>query len=79
MEQLGEAHAHIEQLDESIIELQGHSHDYADEIGELSHSLEKEHDLRVSLEETHAIDIAKLKLDPKHANAIAIDLKTKND
>ena len=40
LEQLGEAHAHIEQVDESINEFQGHSHDYADEIGELSHSLE---------------------------------------
>ena len=32
----------------------------------------------MSLEETHDIDIAKLKRDLKHANAIACDLKTKN-
>src|SRR3954466_15384903 len=79
LEQLGEAHAHIEQLDESITELQGHSRDYADEIGELSQSLEEERELKLSLDETHASDTSKLKLDLKHANAIACDHKTKND
>ena len=33
----------------------------------------------MSIEDTNAIDIAKLKLDLKHANTLAIDLKTKND
>src|SRR4051812_12586295 len=79
LEQLGEAHAYIEQLDESITELQGHSRDYADEIGELSQSLEEERELKLSLDETHASDISKLKLDLKHSNAIACDLKTKKD
>ena len=78
-EQLGGAHAHIEELEESITELQGHSRDYADEIGELSHSLEEERELKLSLEETYASDTTKLKLDLKHANAIACDLQTKND
>src|SRR4051812_1903345 len=77
--QLGGAHAQIEQLDESIIDLQGHSHDYADDIGELSQSLEEERELKLSLEGTYAIDTSKLKLDLKHANAIACDLKTIND
>ena len=63
LEQLGEAHAHIEQLDESITELQCHSCDYKDEKGKLSHSLEEERELKVSLDETYASDIAKLKLD----------------
>src|SRR4051812_16009728 len=79
LEQLGEAHAHIEQLDGTITELKGHSRDYTDEIGELSHYLEEERELKVSLEETHDSEIAKLKLDLKHANAIACDLKTKNE
>src|SRR4051812_32120482 len=79
LEQLGESHAHIEQLDESINELQGHSSDYADEIGELYNSLEEERELKLSLEETHVCDIEKLRLDLKHTNAIACDLKTKND
>src|ERR1041385_449223 len=52
LEQIGEVHAHIEQLDETITELQGHSRDYADEIGELSHSLEEEGELKLSLDET---------------------------
>ena len=42
LEQLGGDHALIEELEESITELQGHSRDYADEIGELSQSLEEE-------------------------------------
>src|ERR1041385_5739051 len=62
LEQLGEAHAQIEQTDETITELQGHSRDYADEIGELSHSLEEEHELKLSLDETYASDISKLNL-----------------
>ena len=33
----------------------------------------------MSLEETHACFIDKLKLDLKHSNAIACDLRTKND
>ena len=53
LEQLGEAHAHIEQLDETVAEFQGHSRDYADEIGELSHSLEEERELKLSLDETY--------------------------
>src|SRR3954467_6328564 len=79
LEQLGGAHAHIEELEESITELQGHSRDYADEIGELSQSLEEECELKLSLEETYAIDTSKLKLDLKHSNVIACDLNTKND
>src|SRR3954462_15157115 len=79
LEQLGGAHAHIEELEESITKLQDHSQDYADEIGELSQSIEGDRELKLSLEETYASDISKLKLDLKHANAIACDLKTKND
>ena len=79
LEQLGEVHAHIEQLHESFTELQGHSRDCADEIGELSQSLEEERELKLSFDETYASDISKLKLDLKHSNAIACDLKTKND
>ena len=59
--------------------MQGHSRDYADEIGELSQSLEEERELKLSLNETYASDTSKLKLDLKHANAIACDLNTKND
>src|ERR1041385_6651833 len=72
LEQLGEAHAHIEQLYETITELHGHSRDYADEIGELSHYLEEERELKLSLDETYASDISKLELDLKHFNAIEI-------
>src|SRR3954462_15511929 len=79
LEQLGGAHAHIEKLEESITELQGHSRDYANEIGELSQSLEEECELKLSLEDTYARDTSNLKLDFKHANAIACDLKIKND
>src|SRR4051812_48813870 len=60
LEQLGEAHAQILKLDESITELQVRSRDYADEIGELSQSLEEEHELKLSIDETYASDISKL-------------------
>src|SRR4051812_19244921 len=36
LEQLGEANDVIESQEESLVELRGHSHDYADEIAELS-------------------------------------------
>src|SRR3954462_10973562 len=61
LEQLGGAYDQIEQLDESITELQGHSRDYADEIGELSQSIEEERELKLSLEETYDSDTSKLK------------------
>jgi hypothetical protein len=42
LEQLGKANDIIESHDETITEMEGHSHDYADEIAELSHALEEE-------------------------------------
>jgi predicted nuclease with TOPRIM domain len=68
------------------MELEGHSHDYADEIASLSLALEEEQGLRVALEETHDglmethnLDAAKLKNDLEHALSLANDLNNKND
>jgi hypothetical protein len=56
--------------EEHIFELEGHAHEYADEIATLTQSLEVEQDLRMvleasklGLEESHNLDIAKLKSD----------------
>jgi hypothetical protein len=56
--------------EEHIFELEGHAHEYADEIAPLTQSLEVEQDLRMALEasklgleESHNLDIARLKSD----------------
>ena len=43
LEQLGEANDIIEAHKETISKMEGHSRDYADEISDLSNSLEEEH------------------------------------
>jgi hypothetical protein len=70
LDQCNEALQINDKNDERIFELEGHARDYADEIASLTQSLEKEHDLRVALEtsklcleESHNLDIAKLKSD----------------
>jgi hypothetical protein len=61
--------------EECIFELEGHAHEYADEIATLTQSLEVEQDLRMALEasklgleESHYLDIAKLKSDHGHCS-----------
>jgi len=59
LEQLGEATDLIESHEETISELQGHSRDYADEIAELSSTLEEERTLSLALEESYNDDCTK--------------------
>jgi hypothetical protein len=75
-----------EKNDERIFELEGHAHDYADEIATLTQSIEEEKDLRmtleaskVSLEESHNLDIDKLKSDHDIAQSITNDLRLQNE
>jgi hypothetical protein len=72
--------------EEHIFELEGHSCDYADEISTLTQYLEEEQDLRMELEasklglqESHNLDIAKLKSDPDIAQSVANDLRLQNE
>jgi hypothetical protein len=74
-----------EKNDERIFELEGHARDYADGIASLTQSLEEEQDLRMaldvsklSLEESHNLDIAKLKNDHDIAQYVANDLRLQN-
>ena len=63
LEQLGEANDMIEAHEETISKMEGHSHDYADEISDLSNAIEEEHGHCLALEESHNDDHAKLKKD----------------
>ena len=79
LEQLGEANALVKSQEETITKMEGHSHEYADEIVNLSHALEEEQGLRVALEESQNVDLAKLKKYHDHAQVLARVHKTKND
>ena len=52
---LGEVQALYEEKESQVFELQGHSRGYADEICSLSQELEKEQELRMTLEESYGI------------------------
>jgi hypothetical protein len=72
--------------EERIFELEGHAHEYADEIATLTQSLEDEQDLRMAvetsklgLEESQNLDIARLKSDHDIAQSVANELRLQND
>jgi hypothetical protein len=86
LDQCNEALQINDKNDERIFELEGHAHDYADEISSITQSLEEEQDLRMaleasklSLEESHNLDIAKLKNDHDIAQFVANDLRLQNE
>jgi hypothetical protein len=86
LDQCNEALQINDKNDERIFEIEGHAHDYADEIASLTQSLEEEQDLRMaleasklSLEESHNLDIAKLKSDRDIAQSVANDLRLQNE
>jgi hypothetical protein len=71
---------------ECIFELEGHAHEYADEIATLTQSLEVEQVLRMALEasklgleESHNLDIARLKSDQDIAQSVANELRLQNE
>src|SRR5215216_6341480 len=57
----------IEAHEDTISKMEGHSHDYADEISDLSNVLEEDRGHRLALDESHNDDHAKLKKDLDHA------------
>ena len=63
LEQLGEANDMIEDHEDTISKIEGHSRDYADEISDLSNALDEECGLCLALEESYNDDHAKLKKD----------------
>ena len=71
LEQLGEANDMIEAHEETISKMEGHSHDYANEISDLSNALEEECGHRLDLEQSHNDDYAKLKKDLEHALVVS--------
>ena len=74
-EQLGEANDIIESHEDTISKLEEHSHDYVDEIVDLSIALEEERGLHLTLEDSHKIDHAKLQKDLDHAIVLTRVLK----
>ncbi|KAE8812120.1 hypothetical protein D1007_10960 [Hordeum vulgare] len=56
-----ELEAHLEEHEATIERMEGHDHDYANEIAELSQSLENEQTTKESLEETFALELSRLK------------------
>ena len=75
LEQLGEANDMIEAHEDTISTLEGHSHDYADAIRDLSNAPEEERGHRLALEESHNDDHAKLRKDTDHAIVLTRVLK----
>ena len=61
----------IEAHEETISKMEGHSHDYADDISDLSNALEEERGLHLALEESYNDDHAKLKKDLDHASVLS--------
>jgi hypothetical protein len=71
--------------EEHIFELEGHAREYADEIASLTQSLEVEQDLRMALEasklgleESHNLDIDRLKSDRYIAQSVGNELRLQN-
>jgi hypothetical protein len=67
--------------EECIFELEGHAHEYDNEISTLTQSLEVEQDLRMALEasklgleESHNLDIARIKSDYDISQSVANEL-----
>jgi hypothetical protein len=72
--------------EEHIFELEGHAREYADEIATLTQSIEIEQDLRMALEacklgleESHNLDIARLKSDRDISQFVANELRLQNE
>jgi hypothetical protein len=51
----------IEEHENTIFKMQGHAHDYVDEIVNLKEALEDEQATNESLEETFALELSKIK------------------
>ena len=71
LEQLGEANDMIEAHEDTISKMEGHSHDYVNEISNLSNALEEERGHHLALEESHNNDHAKLKKYLDHALVVS--------
>ena len=61
----------IEAHEDTISKMEGHSRDYADEISDLSNTLQEERGRCLGLEESHNDDHAKLKKDLDHALVVS--------
>jgi hypothetical protein len=86
LDQCNEALQINDKNNERIFELEGHAHDYADEIASLTQSLKEEQDIRTALEtsklcleEYHNLDIAKLKSDRDIAQSVANEIRLQNE
>jgi len=74
-----ELESHLDEHEATIEKMEGHEHDYANEIAELSQALELEQTTKESLEETFALELSRLKESHERALKVANDFKTKND
>ncbi|KAE8780460.1 hypothetical protein D1007_46383 [Hordeum vulgare] len=69
---------HLEEHEATIETIEGHEHDYANEIAELSQALENEQTTKESLEETFALELSRLKESHDRSLDVANDFRTKN-
>jgi hypothetical protein len=67
----------IEEHENTIFKMQGHAHDYADEIADLKEALEEEQTTKESLEETFILELSKINKSYDRTIAVAIDFETK--
>ncbi|KAE8793768.1 hypothetical protein D1007_31511 [Hordeum vulgare] len=74
-----ELEAHLEEHEATIVTMEGHERDYANEIAELSQALENEQTTKESLEETFSPEFSRLNESHDRALEVANDFRTKND
>jgi hypothetical protein len=67
----------IEEHENTILKMQGHVRDYADEIADLKEALEEEQTTKESLEETFTLELSKIKKSYDRTLVVANDFKTK--
>src|SRR4051812_31420598 len=74
-----ELEAHIEENESTIDKMESHECDYANEIAELSQTLECEQTTKESLEETFALELSKVNESHDRTLEVANSIKTKYD
>ena len=75
---IDELESHLEEHEVTIDQMEGHEHDYANEIADLSQALDLEQTIKESLEETFALELSRVKESHDRALEVANVFETKN-
>lgn len=74
-----ELESHVEEHEVTIEKMEGHEHDYANEIADISQALEVEQTTKESLEENFALELSRVNESRDRALEVANDFETKNE